>query len=107
MEGISECSRRLGALAGAVPGRSTEYATHVPTCTRRQRKGRADHRRRAWRKNADFAWYSFQVEKGETLAVIGPSAAGKSSLIRVLLGVWPANARDRRFDGFDVIIGIQ
>ena len=45
---------------------------------------------------------SFQLEKGETLAVIGPSAAGKSSLIRVLLGVWPANAGTVRFDGFDV-----
>jgi ATP-binding cassette subfamily C protein RsaD len=33
---------------------------------------------------------SFDLEKGKTLAIIGPSAAGKSSLIRVLLGVWPA-----------------
>ena len=45
---------------------------------------------------------SFQLEKGDTLAVIGPSAAGKSSLIRVLLGVWPAMAGTVRFDGFDV-----
>jgi len=45
---------------------------------------------------------SFQLNKGETLAVIGPSAAGKSSLIRVLLGVWPAAAGTVRFDGFDV-----
>ena len=45
---------------------------------------------------------SFQLEKGDTLAVIGPSAAGKSSLIRVLLGVWPALAGTVRFDGFDV-----
>lgn len=45
---------------------------------------------------------TFQLEKGEALAVIGPSAAGKSSLIRVLLGVWPANAGTVRFDGFDV-----
>jgi PrtD family type I secretion system ABC transporter len=45
---------------------------------------------------------SFQIEKGEALAVIGPSAAGKSSLIRVLLGVWPAHAGTVRFDGFEV-----
>ena len=45
---------------------------------------------------------SFQLEKGENLAVIGPSAAGKSSLIRVLLGVWPAAAGAVRFDGFDI-----
>jgi PrtD family type I secretion system ABC transporter len=45
---------------------------------------------------------SFQISKGEVLAVIGPSAAGKSSLIRVLLGVWPAYSGTVRFDGFDV-----
>jgi PrtD family type I secretion system ABC transporter len=45
---------------------------------------------------------SVQIEKGQTLAVIGPSAAGKSSLIRVLLGVWPALAGTVRFDGFEV-----
>ena len=45
---------------------------------------------------------SFQIKKGETLAIIGPSAAGKSSLIRVLLGVWPALAGTVRFDGFEV-----
>src|SRR5260370_4111692 len=45
---------------------------------------------------------SFQLEKGKTLAIIGPSAAGKSSLIRVLLGVWPAAAGPVRLDGFPV-----
>ena len=45
---------------------------------------------------------SLQLEKGQTLAVIGPSAAGKSTLIRVLLGVWPALAGTIRFDGFEV-----
>ncbi len=45
---------------------------------------------------------SFQLEKGKTLAIIGPSAAGKSSLIRVLLGVWPAVAGTVRLDGFAV-----
>src|SRR5260370_6611164 len=45
---------------------------------------------------------SFQLEKGKTLAIIGPSAAGKSSLIRVLLGVWPAVAGTVRLDRFAV-----
>ena len=45
---------------------------------------------------------SFQLEKGKTLAVIGPSAAGKSSLIRVLLGVWPAANGAVRLDGFAI-----
>ena len=45
---------------------------------------------------------SFQIKRGETLAVIGPSAAGKSSLIRVMLGVWPAFAGTVRYDGFEI-----
>jgi ATP-binding cassette subfamily C protein RsaD len=45
---------------------------------------------------------SFALEKGKTLAVIGPSAAGKSSLVRVLLGVWPTGAGAVRLDGFAI-----
>ena len=45
---------------------------------------------------------SVEIDKGQTLAVIGPSAAGKSSFIRVLLGIWPALAGTVRFDGFEV-----
>lgn len=45
---------------------------------------------------------SFKLEKGKTLAVIGPSAAGKSSLIRVMLGVWPVASGVVRLDGFDI-----
>lgn len=42
---------------------------------------------------------SFEVEPGEILAVIGPSAAGKSSLAKVLVGVWPTCAGAIRIDG--------
>lgn len=45
---------------------------------------------------------SFELEKGKTLGVIGPSAAGKSTLVRVLLGVWPLASGTVRLDGFDV-----
>lgn len=42
---------------------------------------------------------SFDLEPGEVLGVIGNSAAGKSSLARVLVGVWPADAGELRLDG--------
>jgi ATP-binding cassette subfamily C protein EexD len=42
------------------------------------------------------------VEPGEGLGVIGPSAAGKSSLVRVILGVWPLLNGSVRLDGADV-----
>ncbi len=45
---------------------------------------------------------SFHISAGECIGVIGPSAAGKSSLARALLGVWPAAAGKMRLDGADI-----
>jgi ATP-binding cassette, subfamily C, bacterial len=42
---------------------------------------------------------SFAVEPGEALAVIGASGSGKSSLVRVLTGIWPTTAGCVRVDG--------
>jgi PrtD family type I secretion system ABC transporter len=42
---------------------------------------------------------SFELEAGQVLGVIGPSAAGKSSLARVLVGVWPVSGGAVRLDG--------
>lgn len=41
----------------------------------------------------------FQLAKGEILAVIGPSASGKSTLARALVGIWPAMEGAVRLDG--------
>ena len=45
---------------------------------------------------------SFQLMPGEVLGVIGPTAAGKSSLARLLVGVWPTLRGSVRLDGVDV-----
>ncbi|MGV6875124.1 type I secretion system permease/ATPase [Pseudochelatococcus sp. B33] len=45
---------------------------------------------------------SFGVQAGTVLGVIGPSAAGKSSLARAIVGVWPALAGSVRLDGSDL-----
>ena len=42
---------------------------------------------------------NFSVAKGEHVGIIGPSAAGKSTLARVLLGIWPTQVGDVRLDG--------
>ena len=46
----------------------------------------------------------FSLEAGETLGIIGPSAAGKSVLARALLGIWPTLNGRVRLDGVDVFI---
>jgi ATP-binding cassette subfamily C exporter for protease/lipase len=45
---------------------------------------------------------NFSLMPGEALAVVGPSAAGKSTLGRLLVGLWPAASGRVRLDGVDI-----
>ncbi len=45
---------------------------------------------------------SFRLEPGDCIGIIGPSAAGKSTLARILSGVWPVLTGTVRIDGSDV-----
>jgi ATP-binding cassette subfamily C exporter for protease/lipase len=51
---------------------------------------------------AIFRNVSFVLTPGEVLAVIGPSASGKTTLARLMVGLWPAAYGQVRLDGADV-----
>jgi ATP-binding cassette subfamily C protein EexD len=45
---------------------------------------------------------TFDLQAGEALGIVGPSASGKSCLARALLGIWPAYTGKVRLDGADI-----
>ncbi len=53
-------------------------------------------------RKAVLAAVHFALQPGELLAIVGASASGKSSLLRALLGIWPAASGVVRLDGADI-----
>ncbi|MDO8454804.1 MAG: ABC transporter transmembrane domain-containing protein, partial [Sulfurimonas sp.] len=45
---------------------------------------------------------SMQINKGDVVGIVGPSAAGKSSLARIILGLWPLASGKARLDKADI-----
>ena len=44
----------------------------------------------------------FKVSPGQAIAIVGPSAAGKTSLVRMLVGIWKPAKGSIRLDGVEI-----
>ena len=53
-------------------------------------------------KRAVVQGVSFNLSAGQALGIVGPSASGKSSLVRALVGVWPVLQGQVRLDGAEL-----
>ena len=53
-------------------------------------------------KNIVVRGVNMELNAGEALGIVGPSASGKSCLARALLGIWPTYSGKVRLDGADV-----
>ncbi|MBY5541780.1 type I secretion system permease/ATPase [Rhizobium leguminosarum] len=96
--GARTAYRRLAAVAGQHP-----EATPVLPLPRPKGKFEADNLVLA-RQGGEpiLKGINFHLEPGEAMALIGPSAAGKTSLARILAGAWRPSGGRALLDGMDV-----
>ncbi|MGH8650187.1 MAG: ABC transporter transmembrane domain-containing protein, partial [Burkholderiales bacterium] len=85
---------------------SKDFDRHEPRLTMPRPEGRLAAEGVSYRpRGADtliLANIALSLEPGEALAIIGPSAAGKSTLARLLTGVWAPTSGKVRLDSADV-----
>lgn len=97
--GARTAKARLGELLAAIPAEEPRMPLPKP-------KGRLalDGVTAAppGQKLATLRDINLTIAKGEHIAIVGPSASGKSTLARVALGIWPSQFGCVRLDGADI-----
>ena len=96
---VRDAWARLDSLLAAVPAREPGMALPTPrgTLEVEQLVAAAPGSMAPILRGLQFA-----LAPGEVLAVVGPSAAGKTTLARMLVGLWPAQGGKVRLDGADI-----
>ncbi len=100
---------QLRANAGQINSLMSIRQEREPRCATlppRKLKGEVSFSRVSlrYRNDADPALVgvSFSVKPGQVVAIVGPDGAGKSSLLKVMLGLYPPQAGNVRIDGVDI-----
>ena len=90
---------RLGQLLNQIPKDADTMALPVPT-------GKLSAEQvmvvPPGSKNIVVRGVNMELNAGEALGIVGPSASGKSCLARALLGIWPTYSGKVRLDGADI-----
>lgn len=97
--GVRDSWHRLEALLAAVPKDPENMALPAPRGVLQVEQLMAGA---PGSPGAIVRGVAFALQPGEVLAVVGPSASGKSTLARLLVGLWPAAAGKVRLDGVDI-----
>ncbi|MEY4195248.1 MAG: hypothetical protein RLZZ226_1616 [Pseudomonadota bacterium] len=90
---------RLGTLLGNIPERQTGMSLPPP---RGNLSVEGVTATAPASQLAIIRGITFVIPAGEVVAMIGPSASGKSTLARLLVGIWPSASGKIRLDGADV-----
>ncbi|MGF7177578.1 peptidase domain-containing ABC transporter [Azospirillum doebereinerae] len=102
IEQLRANARQINNLMSIRPEREPRCATLPP----RKLKGEVSFSRVSlrYRNDADPALVgvSFTVKPGQIVAIVGPDGAGKSSMLKVMLGLYPPQAGNVRIDGVDI-----
>ena len=96
---VREAYTRLNSLLAAVPARAPSMALPDPAGRLATDNLIASA---PGGQTAIIRGVSLALLPGEVLAVVGPSAAGKTTLARLLVGLWPAQSGKVRLDGVDM-----
>jgi ATP-binding cassette subfamily C protein len=94
--GARQSWKRLGDLLAAIPAEDEPMPLPAP---RRSITAEGIFAGAPGMREPIVQSVSFSLTAGQGLGIIGPSASGKSTLVRALVGVWPALRGQVRLDG--------